>query len=317
MSEPEPPIKPTQAGDDPAGPPQAARQSEPGKSVPSGPVKVLTILLVALGLAYACLWWSYQRFYGEFGVSPSDVGLAPGGNATDLAGSAVQLGIWLLLLITLMAALPLVALVAGEAWWNAHGKNRRLAAATLAATVTFLAFAGLLYWLIVDHITGIALLAGACIVFGIAVLLARVITISDTNTFVGITKAVPVTIPRLAVAISLTAAVVGVTFLDLPSDAADAGRCAATSPQSVPAINLPFPGVHLPVLAVHAQPARIGWLGSTPPANLPTAGNAVFLGQANGAVVIYDRSTHRAIRFPASDLSIAVDAQSPTCPGAH
>jgi hypothetical protein len=46
--------------------------------------KVLAIALVAFGLAYACLWWSFQRFYANFGVSPQDVGLSPSGSSTDL-----------------------------------------------------------------------------------------------------------------------------------------------------------------------------------------------------------------------------------------
>src|SRR5436309_9793330 len=61
--------------------------------------RVLAIVLATLGLAYACLWWSFQRFYGEFGVSPQDVGMAPSGSASDLAGAALQLGVWLLIVI--------------------------------------------------------------------------------------------------------------------------------------------------------------------------------------------------------------------------
>ena len=54
--------------------------------------KVLAIAVVAFGLAYACLWWSFQRFYAPFGVSPQDVGLSPSGNASDLPGAALERG---------------------------------------------------------------------------------------------------------------------------------------------------------------------------------------------------------------------------------
>ena len=60
-------------------------------------------LLSALGLAYACLWWSFERFYGEFGVSPQDVGLAPSGTASDMNRRGAPAGVWLVVVIVVLA----------------------------------------------------------------------------------------------------------------------------------------------------------------------------------------------------------------------
>src|SRR5262249_24078877 len=126
-----------------------------------GSVKiVLTTLLAALGLAYACLWWSFDRFYGEFGVSPQDVGLAPSGGATDLADAALQLGIWLLIVLTAMALLPVAALLA----MGLRGWRRALAFGWAAL---LLAVAAFLYWWLVDEWDGLAVLGGAAVVFAL------------------------------------------------------------------------------------------------------------------------------------------------------
>jgi hypothetical protein len=278
-------------------------------------VKVLTILLAAFGLAYACLWWSYQRFYGEFGVAPQDVGLAPSGTASDLAGSALQLGIWLLAALALMTFLPLGALVAVEAADNCWPHEKRHSILWVVSASVLLALAGAVYWWLVGGWGGLALLAGACAIFVLVVLISRRLP-SSSSTLAALSKAVSITVPRVAVAIALAAAVIGLTIFDLPNDAAEAARCARQQARSVPSLNLPIAGVHLPILAVHAQPATVSWLGvSAQP--LPTSKDAVYLGEANGTVILYDRKTHRALRYPAGDLAIKVDATVQTCPGVH
>jgi hypothetical protein len=279
--------------------------------------KLLTILLIAFGLAYASLWWSYDRFYGEFGVAPQDVGLAPSGNASDLAGSAVQLGIWLLVVISVMAFLPIAALIATRSMTDSWPMNRSRAILAAASAAAFLALAALIYWWLVDGWKGLALLAAACLIFLGAAAIGRVITLSDDANLAAVTKAVPVTVPRLAIAIALAAAVIGITVLDLPTDAAQAGHCAASTPKSVPGLNLPIQRLHLPLLAVHARPATLTWLSTKPPANLPTAANTVYLGDASGSVIVYDRATHRSLRIPASDVAVATDIDAPLCPGVH
>jgi hypothetical protein len=275
--------------------------------------KLLTIFLTGFGLAYACLWWSYERFYGEFGVSPQDVGLAPSGSASDLAGAAVQLGIWLLIVIALMALLPVAALIAAETAVGSWPEHKLRASLAAAASAALLAITALIYWWLVDGPDGLILLAVATLVFAILAAIGRVITLSSDANLTAVRQAVPVTVPRLAVAIAVTSAVIGITFLDLPTDAAQAGRCAATKRQSVPALNLPAPGLHLPILAVHAQPTRLTWLAGHAPTNLP----AVYLGQANGSVILFNRKTQTAIRYPSSELAIAVSAASPLCHGVH
>jgi hypothetical protein len=74
----------------------------------------LASAIAALALAYACLWWSYQRFYGEFGVSPQDAGLAPTGGSTSIAASALQLGVWLMIALLLLAVVPTLAIASLE-----------------------------------------------------------------------------------------------------------------------------------------------------------------------------------------------------------
>ena len=52
----------------------------------------------------------------------AEILLLTDGNATDLAGSALQLGIWLLLVLTAMSGLPLAALIAAEAAFEGRGE---------------------------------------------------------------------------------------------------------------------------------------------------------------------------------------------------
>jgi hypothetical protein len=72
----------------------------------SSMTKALTIAVLAFGLAYACLWWSFQRFYAPFGVSPQDVGLAPSGTSADLPGACRVRKFIRALLGVLRAAVP-------------------------------------------------------------------------------------------------------------------------------------------------------------------------------------------------------------------
>jgi hypothetical protein len=273
--------------------------------------KVLTTLLGALGLAYACLWWSFERFYGEFGVSPQDVGLAPSGGSSDLAGAALQLGIWLVIVLVVMAFLPVAAVVAVEVG-NASSANVQPWVYVLA--VLLLALTGVVYWWLVDGWVGLALLAGAVLVFAVLIIAARLISLSGHASLVGLNKVV--TLPRLASGIALASAVVGITFIDLPTDAAQAGACAATTVKSVPSLNLPVPGLHLPILGVHAQQATLVWLSGTAPAYVPVNQRVVYLGQANGSVVVFDRASKQTTRIPAGDIAVEIKATG-KCPGVH
>src|SRR6266568_3916773 len=115
--------------------------------------KVLTIAVVAFGLAYACLWWSFQRFYAPFGVSPQDVGLAPSGSSADLPGAALQLGIWMLIGLTIMAVLPTLCVLFLE-MATGTGSNASPKAAVPVALV-LAAGTGWFYWWIVDEWKGL------------------------------------------------------------------------------------------------------------------------------------------------------------------
>jgi hypothetical protein len=70
-----------------------------------------TRVVLVLGLAYVSLWWSYQHFYGVFGVSPDDVGLAPtGGGAGDVFVAVLRLGLWLSIALLALGLLPVVCI---------------------------------------------------------------------------------------------------------------------------------------------------------------------------------------------------------------
>jgi hypothetical protein len=294
--------------------------------------KVLATLLSALGLAYACLWWSFERFYGEFGVSPQDVGLAPSGSASDLSAAVLQLGVWLAIVLVVLALAPVGAVIAIEVKAAARaaakvaGATPAAAAAKLRARVAagaaalLLAVTGSLYWWLVDGWVGLALIAGAAILFEALRRLGRVIDLVPApagSGIAGLQGAVKVAMPRLAVSVALAAAIVGITFIDLPTDAAQAGKCAATESKSVPELNLPLPGLELRILSVHAQRATLTWLSGTAPAGVPVDTSVVYLGQANGNVVVYDPTSHASVHIPAGDVAVAVDAAARHCRGVH
>src|SRR5207302_9057003 len=113
---------------------------------------------------YACLWWSFQRFYAAFGVSPQDVGLAPSGNATDLAGAALQLGIWLLIALAVFAVLPTLAVATAEIAVDVGGAA---ASVLIGLALLLLAATGWLYWWLVDGFKGLATIAVAAAVFAL------------------------------------------------------------------------------------------------------------------------------------------------------
>src|SRR5947209_8788396 len=69
-------------------------------------------VVLMLGFAYASLWWSYERFYSGFGVSPQDVGLTPTGGLSDIIGAIVRLGLWLALALLVLGLLPVLAVSA-------------------------------------------------------------------------------------------------------------------------------------------------------------------------------------------------------------
>jgi hypothetical protein len=284
--------------------------------------KVLAIALGALGLGYACLWWSFQRFYGEFGVSPQDVGMAPSGSSSDLAGAALELGVWLLIVLAVLAFLPVAAIAAVEIAAASWKKTRRRAVMAAVAAAVLLGVTAFLYWRLVDGWVGLGTLAVAGVVYLLVRLLIHVLV--STAAAVGpqfrlvtaVSDRATKYLDLVAVVVALAAAVVGITFIDLPTDAAQAGRCAATERKSVPALNLPLPGLHLPILSVHAQPASLTWLSGSPHGAIPSP-DIVYLGQANGSVVVYHRVSRKASRIPAGDVVVSIDSTVPKCSGVH
>jgi hypothetical protein len=310
--------------------------------------KALTIAVLAFGLAYACLWWSFQRFYAPFGVSPQDVGLAPSGTSADLPGAALQLGIWLIIGLTIMAVLPTLCVLALE-----MAKDSKTSSIPAVAIAIVLAAATVgIYWWLVDHWKGVITIGVAAAGFAVVQYglkpTARTLKLVPSETTVrqpspdaqagakldGTTEALGERgglrgwlgrlgadedlAPRLTLAfgIFLAAAVVGLAFLDLPTDAAEAGNCVVKDGKSVPSLNIPLPRLHLPILSVHAQPATLTWLITSPPSDIDNS-HVVYLGQTGGSIVVYDLTNKRTNRIPSGMATVNIDPTTKKCPGVH
>lgn len=116
-------------------------------------------------------------------------------------------------------------------------------------------------------------------------------------------------------------AVIGLLFFDLPDDAADAANCArGAAPQAVRGIGAPWSGAHLILLDVQAQPATISWIsGHAPTGATPALFPALYLGTANGWVVVYRkfRDHPKVLRLPVSGVVVNITADTETCKSAH
>jgi hypothetical protein len=305
----------------------------------SNTTKVVTIALAAFGLAYACLWWSFQRFYGTFGVSPQDVGLSPSGSAADLPGAALQLGVWLLLALTLLAVVPTLAVAAAEIGAALRRSTKKGSDAdawiAIAVAVLLAAGAGGLYWWLVGGVQGLATIGIAAIAFatlqyGLPRALKPIEGAAESTqqsperekdlVAGGLRRigAPDSLAPRLRFAFGIfaAAAVIGIAFLDLPNDASEAAACAANGYKAVPSLNVPVPYVHLPILSVHAQPASLVWLTSDHPPVGPRS-RFVYLGQADGSAVVYDVLSRRTTRIPAGAVIVSIHTGAKHCPGVH
>jgi hypothetical protein len=121
----------------------------------------------------------------------------------------------------------------------------------------------------------------------------------------------------------LVVAVVGVLFIDLPMDAHEVAtkllaRANTQNECKVPAIGAPIDWFELDLLAVHALPAKFAV--EKLPTGLPTERpfGGIYLGTANGSLVIYRKTTKQVLRIPtASGVSIRIDAGLKGCPGVH
>jgi len=124
----------------------------------------------------------------------------------------------------------------------------------------------------------------------------------------------------------LLLAVIGVLFVDLPDDAhkvATTALAMAGTPDAckVPAIGAPVGPFRLDVLSVHALPAEfaVATLPAGLPSHRPFAG--VYLGSANGWLVVYEKVANtagRILRIPTSSgVSVIADAGLDNCPGVH
>lgn len=289
--------------------------------------KALAYVLFALGLAYACLWWSYEQFYGHFKVSPQDVGLSPTGNVADLTGAALQLGIWLVILIALLAVVPTLAVAASVA------AVRTRKAAPIAIAIVLIALSVFLYEYFVERWPGPTLLLCGYAVVAIVELLRRqgvfaskpgATTDERPRSGLGWVEDVSGTTLRPALGVFLAAAVIGIALIDLPSDAQEAAACVTDHWKSVTSLNMPVPGLHLPILNVHAQPARLSWLPKDSQRRIHR--QVVYLGQSNGALIVYGavdepgaarKRRLQTSRIPAGDVIVTIGNDAASCPGVH
>src|SRR4051794_3193212 len=189
-----------------------------------------------------------------------------------------------------MALSPVAAVLAVVVGMAAWPDETALAAMAFGLAALLLTAAAFLYWWLVDGWHGLVLLGGAALAVGVLWLAGRLLDLPADRPgnakLAAVLEAVPATVPRVAIGVALAAAVIGITFLDLPTDAAEAGRCAAgTDPSyagqnmTVRSLNLPFPGLHPPILGVHAQPATLTRLSGKPPPHGPANERLVYLRQ--------------------------------------
>jgi hypothetical protein len=76
----------------------------------------------------------------------------------------------------------------------------------------------------------------------------------------------------------------------------------------VGSIGFPFV-VRIPLLAIHADPARIrpaGKLGESPALDQLAKVDLLYLGRANGTIVVYDATAHRTLYIPDSSVVLEI-----------
>src|SRR5438445_6714526 len=66
-------------------------------------------LAVLVAVAYGSLWWSYERFYNIFGITPDDVGAMGSGGVTNVFTATLRLGLWLIFVVIVLGLVPVVA----------------------------------------------------------------------------------------------------------------------------------------------------------------------------------------------------------------
>jgi hypothetical protein len=361
--------------------------------------RLTTRIVFALGLAYVSVWWSYERFYGQFGVAPQDVGLAPSAGFGDAIGAILRLGVWLSAALLVLALVPGVSLTAVGFILESHDRPRQWGVSLVGGVVCLAGTAAA--WAVWLHTSPlvVTIVLGAALVSLVLVWGSirdrsswanhRRFWIASTTAFVGggttavayvwltssyVTVAIAVgtvgavvwkhtasaetgrarqepahmatadehvvTVPdamrqhepRFAewlprrITWSLRAfdvftvvAIVGLLFLDLPGDAAEAGSCVRTgNDRSVRGIGAPFSYVHLTLLDVYAQPAKITWNAPPPPVEMPAGSiDATYLGTANGWVVAYEHAPPELLRLPAGSVTVEVHPTAHTCSAAH
>jgi hypothetical protein len=284
-------------------------------------------MLLMLGLAYAALWWSYERFYDPFGVAPQDVGLTPSGGLSDIIGAILRLGIWLALALILLGLLPVIA-VSASAYvvendpvknWR---KDRHVWVASLIALLAAAASVVVYVWL-----TGWPFTIAAALVAVLAVITwwynarhpkGKAQPDKPQSGFRAWALARK-TYPLRVFDVFVFVAIIGLFLVDLPGDAADAADCVlGPKPHAVNGIGAPWSVIHLTLLDVHAQPAVITPTTTTVPPKVPRGPfNAVYLGTANGWALFYRKTPSRLLRYPAGDVLIEINPKTKTCSAAH
>ena len=90
----------------------ATQAPERGGSESTRPLSVADFgwrLAVLVAVAYGSLWWSYERFYNVFGITPDDVGAMGSGGVTDVFTATLRLGLWLIFVVIVLGLVPVVA----------------------------------------------------------------------------------------------------------------------------------------------------------------------------------------------------------------
>jgi hypothetical protein len=253
-----------------------------------GALPALTLLAL---LVFGIVRLDYHFFYSRFGVGPEEVGIS----YTDAAANSVIVAVllaavWVALIAAILAGLIIaLAVFPGGAWilggivrllawplrlFSAEGARRRQASEEIG-----------------DRATRFGHKFRGPLRRGWAWLTSR--RLQDRRE------------RKLAFVVALGGVVV-LVLLRLATNAVVEGRSAHRDGKTVRDIRV----LWFPVLPVQAVAERASWTGGNAPASgdLTGLGCVMYLGQANGTAVLYQRSTGRTLRVPASSVATESDA---------
>jgi hypothetical protein len=288
---PNPPGEPTDdtaptVGGDEAPSPVTASRANASASSWSWLSPALQLIAATSALAYATIHVSYQNFYDQLGLTPEDVGAT---STTILAQSSLRIlefGILFALVPVLLVLATYLALVRWLTTRSSPRARKRRVALALPAILPYVA-----YQLLTDGRTYSSVALFSVIALALLALLASDSRESSWRDPLRARGGSAVIVLWIGLAVAWT------VLTSLAYDAKSAGLCVRDG-IAVRYIHthrhIPFLA-RIPVLRVHAEPATVQ------AADVPRD-PLLYLGQANGSVVLWDATTRNAIIVPSPTL---------------